>query len=356
MPAAPAPDRVRLVLIRHGERQREGGELASLTEGGRSQAEALGAWLQPGSLFRADAILSSESRHSREHAEIVSGLFRQPVPVLTATALTPHTAESEFSFAALRRETARTIDWPRAHVVLCVGHEPRLGQLALALTGTRPDPLQKGEMLSVEGDSWEALERGQARLGTRVQPTSPDADEGDLLPKIQSKMQTSALLAGFSSATFGVVLTQSDYWAHWPAGAAWPSGPEGAAVGAGLVLLAVATLLFVVSIYMYDRLALPRRYWDDEADGGDRDESGQRVCPQDRWRSFRRDRVRHGLLYAYMVWVWRFVFSVAVGMAMMGFLALVLHRGVWVVALIFVAAIVAVIAYYVRYRPELGID
>lgn len=30
------------------------------------------------------------------------------------------------------------------------------------------------------------------------------------------------------------------------------------------------------------------------------------------WRSFYRDRVRHGLVYAYMVWIWRFVFSTAV--------------------------------------------
>ena len=224
------------------------------------------------------------------------------------------------------------------------------------MTGTKPDELLMGEMLSVEGDSWDALEKGTGRLGTRIQPTSPDEGETDLLPKVQSKMQTSALLAGFSSATFGVVLTQSDYWASWPAGAAWPSGLQGVAVTAGLVLLALATLLFVVSIYMYDRLALPRRYWDDDADSGDRDESGQRVCPQDRWRSFRRDRVRHGLLFAYMVWVWRFVFSVAVGMALLGFLALVVHRGVWLVSLLFVAATAVVIAYYVRFRPELGVD
>jgi hypothetical protein len=36
------------------------------------------------------------------------------------------------------------------------------------------------------------------------------------------------------------------------------------------------------------------------------------------WRSFYRDRVRHGLVYAYMVWIWRFVFSTAVTLAMLG--------------------------------------
>jgi len=164
-------------------------------------------------------------------------------------------------------------------------------------------------------------------------------------------MQTSALLAGFTSTVFGVVLTQSDYWTPWVTGWSWPPGAEGwkaVAVVAGLVCLALATLLFVVSIYMYDRLAMPRRYWDAVAE--------EKSPRQDMWRSFRRDRVQHGLVYAYMVWVWRFVFSVAVAMAMLGFFALVLHRGVWIVAGLFLAAVVASIFYYLRFRPELGVD
>jgi hypothetical protein len=148
-----------------------------------------------------------------------------------------------------------------------------------------------------------------------------------------------------------VVLTQSDYWTVWARGTAWPSGTQGwraAAITAGLVCLALATLLFVAAIYMYDRLAMPRRYWEPPA--------GEKPPPQERWRSFQRDHSRCGLLYAYMIWVWRFVFSVAVGMALLGFLALVLHRGVWPVAALYVAAIAATIAYYVRFRPELGVD
>jgi hypothetical protein len=164
-------------------------------------------------------------------------------------------------------------------------------------------------------------------------------------------MQTSALLAGFTSTVFGVVLTQSDYWTVWTTGTAWPSGAQGwraAAIAAGLVCLGVATLLFVVSIYMYDRLAMPRRYWAAP--------HGETPVRHERWRSFQRDRERCGLLYAYMIWVWRFVFSVAVVAAMLGFLALVLHRGVWPVTALFVVAIAASVAYYILFRPELGID
>ena len=121
---------VRLLLVRHGEREREGGELAPLTAGGRWQAETLGAWLGIGPPFKPEAILCSQSRHAREHADIVAGLLSQSAPVIPATALTPRTPETEFNLAAMRREAARTIDWGRIQTVACIGHEPRLNQLA----------------------------------------------------------------------------------------------------------------------------------------------------------------------------------------------------------------------------------
>ena len=342
---------VQLILVRHGDREREGGELAPLTAGGRWQAESIGSWLEAVSMLTPEAILCSHSRHAHEHATIVSGLLAKGVPVVPVTGLTPHTAEAEFSFAAMRREAGTIIDWERVERVTCIGHEPRLHQLANALTGETLETLLSGEVLCVEGDSWEALESGRGRLGLRTQPGRLPEDEADLLPKIQSKMQTSALLAGFSSTVFGVVLTQSDYWMAWTGFSSWPSGTQAwkaAAVTMGLVFLALATLLFVVAIYMYDRLAMPRRYWDaPDADKPPR---------QDRWRSFRRDRVRHGPLYAYMVWVWRFVFSTAVAAAMLGFLSLVLYRGVWLVAILYLMAIAVAVIYYFLFRPELGVD
>lgn len=346
------PRLVRLVLVRHGERERDGAELAPLTAGGRWQAEQLGAWLDGITTLKPEAILCSRSRHAHEHAKIASSLLARGVPVVPVVGLTPHTAESEFNLAAIRREAATTIDWRRLLNVTCVGHETRLQQLAHALTGETPDVLLPGELLCVEGDSWEALEAGRGRLGLRIQPAGVTGDETELIPKIRSKMQTSALLAGFTSTVFGIVLTQSDYWTPWESQAAnWNSAAQAwqaGAVAAGLVCLALATLLFVVSIYMYDRLAMPRRYWDAT--------DSEKPLRQDLWRSFRRDRVRHGLLYAYMVWVWRFVFSTAVGMALLGFTALVLHRGAWPVAVIYVTAIGISMLYYVLFRPELGVD
>ena len=118
-------------------------------------------------------------------------------------------------------------------------------------------------------------------------------------------------------------------------GPAW----QAAAVAGALVCLALATLLFVVSIYMYDRLALPRRYW----------VGGDKLPRQDLWRSLRDPPVPPALPTRLLA----FVFSAAVGMAMLGFLAPVLTE-VWPVA-----------AYLslrgrghllLAFRPELGLD
>jgi phosphohistidine phosphatase SixA len=342
---------VRLVLVRHGDRERDGGELAPLTPGGRWQAEGVAAWLDSIELLRPQLILCSRSRHAHEHAEIVCGLLVKKVPVVPVTALTPHTPESEFTVQGMLRDGAAAMALTGVTTITCIGHEPRLQQLTEQVTGTQPEVLQFGESVAIEGDSWQALERGKGQVMFRHLPAGSPGDDTDLHDKIQSKMQTSALLAGFTSTVFGVVLTQSDYWTIWGGRGSWPTGADAwkaAAVAACLFFLALATLLFVVSIYMYDRLAMPRRYWDAPAD--------DRPPAQDLWRSFRRNRVRHGLLYAYMVWVWRSVFSVAVAMAMFGFLALVLYRGVWSIAVLYVLATSAVVTYYLRFRPELGVD
>lgn len=341
---------VRMLLVRHAERERQGGELAPLTAVGQLQAGSLGSWLVTSTVFRPSAILCSHSRHAQEHAAIVAGALATSAPVVLVTALTPHTPEPDFSVRSMRLEAGLVVNWERADNIMCIGHEPRLNQLAREMTGETTQALQFGEVLCIEADSWEGLEMGRGRLGLRVPPAGILKDETDLQPKIQSKMQTSALLAGFTSTVFGVVLTESDYWNFSTVGMSWRSvwqDWESATVVVGLVCLGFSTLLFVASIYMYDRLAMPPRYWA-PTEGTS--------CRQDWWPSFRRDREVHGLLYAYMIWTWRFVFSVAVVMAMLGFIALVLHRGVWPVTVLHLVAILAAFSYYMAFKPKLGVD
>jgi phosphohistidine phosphatase SixA len=342
---------VRLLLIRHGEHEQIGKELAALTPFGRQQAEALGIALE--SWGKPEAILCSHSTHAREHAHILAGLLARSVPVIPVTALTPNTAEDKFNVEGMFNEAGARLNFDRLHSIACVGHESRLSQLAQKMTGQQPAHLlDHGQFQRVEGESWKALIEGRGQLSARV-PTGliSYGDNTELLSKIGSKMQVSALLAGFTSTAFGVILTESDYWASWSTGRSWPSGADGwraVAMAASLVCLALATLLFVVSIYMYDRLSMPRRYWESD--------DVAKVPRQDLWRSFRRDRVKHGPVYAYMVWAWRFVFSPAVFMAMLGFFALVMNRGVWPIAGLFLLVTGVSIVYYLFFRPRLGVD
>jgi hypothetical protein len=54
-----------------------------------------------------------------------------------------------------------------------------------------------------------------------------------------------------------------------------------------------------------------------------------------------------------MVWIWGLVFDTAVTLAMFGFCALVLHRGVWIIACLVIVGVIAPILYYLWFRPEL---
>jgi phosphohistidine phosphatase SixA len=344
-------------LVRHAERVDHGAE--ALTAAGRLDAAGLAEWLNLVPQYTPEAILFSRVSHAREHAGITWGQLTRHVPLIPVTALTPDTDKSEFSFSAMRRETASSVDWGRLHTVLCIGHEERLKNLTKQMTGQTKERLQNAELQVVEADSWEALEEGRGRaLNQRHRPPAqPLAGEPDLLPKIRSKVETSTFLAGFTFAVLVVLLTEPEYWTKLAPGRGWPSGVEGwqaSAVAAALFFLTLAALLFVVSVYMYDRLSMPQRYWDDRDDRDDRGERGE--PPQTSWPGFSKDRARHGQLFAYMVWIWRFVFSAGVLAVMLGFFILVLHRGKWPIAALCLAAIIGAIVYYRAFRPELGVD
>jgi len=114
---------------------------------------------------------------------------------------------------------------------------------------------------------------------------------------------------------------------------------------AAIILLTWATALFVTAIYMFDRLTLPSQFWKRD---------GQRA-----WRpgsSFHKDFNDHGEVYAHMVWTWKYVFTVAVFLAVLGFVFLVLHRGKPELTGAVVSGLIAAGIYYWRTRPNLGVD
>lgn len=75
-------------------------------------------------------ILSSRYRHALETAELLRG--KRTRAVIPVTALTPHSAEKDFSMATIVGEAwAAEVDlFDHCDVLMLVGHESRLSQLA----------------------------------------------------------------------------------------------------------------------------------------------------------------------------------------------------------------------------------
>lgn len=164
-----------------------------------------------------------------------------------------------------------------------------------------------------------------------------DAKAKGLEEKIKGKIVVSTFLAGFSSSALIIVLTEKDYWSETDS-LNWY-------VVAAMALLTCATGMFTAAVYMFDRLLMPRHFW----------EPRQRKAWRPFGSSFHKDANRHGEVYAHMIWVWQWVFNIAVVLAFAGFMSLVFHRA-WILGVVVIIAAAAVWAFYRIVRPDLGID
>lgn len=232
-------------------------------------------------------------------------------------------------------------------VVLVVSHEPRLSQLLSRMTKHRPPPLTHAGAVCVEADSQGALLAGAGEVkwrwpeeGTRSQ---------DLAAKLTSKMQVSGILAGLTVAAVAVILADRS-----------PSVWQIAAAS----LLTGSAALFVASLYAYDRLTMPDIFWGAAESGGGKKWIGG--------KDFVDDRNANGILHAEMVWQWKWVFSPALILGALGYLAMIANmhapnshtgcgslpnivcdRPALLIATLFV---ILLTAFYQLSKPRLGVD
>jgi phosphohistidine phosphatase SixA len=166
MPTSNGQKVVWLLLVRSAESEPNDWERTPLSSLGRWQAERLFLSVE---LYIGEpkAILCSRCADAREHANIVSGLFPHRVRVVPLRALTLHRSNVERTdFAGIMREAGARINWERHDVVMLIGHEPMLGELAQAMTGEKMDELRPSELQCVEGTSWRMLAEGHGRLNS----------------------------------------------------------------------------------------------------------------------------------------------------------------------------------------------
>jgi hypothetical protein len=264
----------------------------------------------------------------------------------------------------LEQVSARGGELHASRCVLVVGHEGRLSDLLVELTGSRTRPVPHGAAVAVRGDSLPDLVSGRGRLQYRF-PTV-DHQEDVLRAKVTSKMTVATFLAGFVFTALSAVLLLTDR--PW-------SGHRVVAITA----LTAALVLFVSAVYIYDQLATPTGFWtdaedpkpwwrslyerrerrleqrwDDLARAAEGDEE-QRARRADDNPAFHRT-AADGPTYWLMVRTSRWVFTPAVVLALLGFIALLIgteDSRIWIGG---VVALLVGGTYAAFHRPDLGAD
>jgi phosphohistidine phosphatase SixA len=351
-----------IVLVRHGTRDaREGG--GRLSDHGRHQvitlARALGLrGTQP------DLVLTSSYEHAQKAATLLSKWLAPPgiIPV-TLDALTPGAGPGGID-EVVRQAGAVGVALQSSACVLVVGHEGRLSDLVIELTGSRSRPIRHGGAVCLRGTTLPDLAAGRGEI--HHQHPTVDHQEEPLRAKINSKMTVATFLAGFVFTALSAVLLLDQ--SEWP----WHRVIAATTLTASLAL-------FVASVYIYDQLSTPSGFWTDadrprafwrwlyerrearlearwaslkEHAKGDEEDRGRQADEDPEIYRMRHD----GPAYWLMVHTSRFVFTPAVVLALTGFVALLIGTGDWRIWAGGLAGLLLAGAHASRHRPDLGAD
>jgi phosphohistidine phosphatase SixA len=339
---------MQIIFVRHGTRERTPGVLdrdQPLSSEGTEQVDGLRRFL--GSIgIQPTRCLSSAYSHARQTAERLLG---GPMPDRQAlgqalNVLTPK--DSSDGIEAFVQE-AHAEEFLSNDIILVVGHEPRLSRLLAKMTSRREPPLTRAGAVCVSLPSYEAILIGKGKVEWSWPVETTRA--ADLEAKLSSKMEVSGILAGLTVTAVAVLLGNRS-----------PTSWQLAATS----LLTVSAALFVASLYAYDRLMMPEEFWTAAEPG-----SGSKLVGH---KQFRIDRNSNGILYAEMVWTWKYIFTPALFFATLGYLATladvqgglpptlcsrmpgaICDRAVFLIAAI---VILFVAAFYRTTRARLGVD
>jgi phosphohistidine phosphatase SixA len=372
--------KVNVILIRHGEREKKKDILdkhAPLTPEGEQSTGKIAEFLSELKL-ESIFILTSRWKHAQQTADLLANRLGIPLPMIVkVNALTPE-KKYECSIEAVIKEAQ--IDSLIEHaknrtyncVIIFVGHEPRLTQLATMMTSMRFPPLDRLECLCIDADNLLQLRLGRGKLqwrcksrGTKWPPRAvADTSKEELGPKLVSKMTVAALLAGFNFTALLELVKEPDklhlekirweslHFRNLPSWDAlwWLTRiHEGQtfhllSIGA-IVSLTMSIGLFVIAIYIYDKLSMPEKLLDSKS-----------IVPVLAFSKKINNRVeRFGFVYAVMISTWQFVFTPAVLFAILGFLCIVARAWFPLSGAVFIV-VVLIGVYYRLSKPRGPVD
>jgi hypothetical protein len=236
-------------------------------------------------------------------------------------------------------------DAPNA--VLVVGHQPQLSWIGGKFLRDGP-PLAHSEVLCIS-----VRDR---RLLWSIAPTD-DATLAALRDKIKSKMEVAKYLGSFILAILALFLDPAKM-AKLPGGESAGVRPltlqdidwayTSALLAAGL--LVSASVLYLATLYAYDRLLMPSRFWRQQPDAWDR---------KRRWPVQMPPSSTTYILYQNMTHIWNSMFLPATGLVVVAAICLT-YAALRPDGLIFVVAVTlcaVVLGWYCwQQRPRLGAD
>lgn len=183
--------------------------------------------------------------------------------------------------------------------VLFVGHQPAIGWLAGALLKSAV-PIVQSEILCID------LATKPPTLQWSISPAGDAVQE--LQDKIKSKMTLANLLSGFITAGLGVLLTMLADEKKMGA-----LGPQVPVVFTAAACLLVAVALYLRTMFSYDTLLMPVRFWAESSSG---------TSNRPPWIVARPPSGAHWILYQNMIRIWQWQFIPATFLTLTGLIML----------------------------------
>ncbi len=385
---------VQAILIRHAEKESAACN-APLARSGVEKTAQLGAFLVTLGL-KPNLVLSSRLTHAEQTADGLVQAFPPPRPnVQKVAALTPKDqtesprasrrwwprrwgrrsckltrrrrsrreialkdqTEIAFSIESMIEEARRAgHKLSDETTIIFVGHEPELTQLATMMTTTRFAPLERLEALCIQSDTLNDLRLGRGRLRWRWLFPGPVAatSQDELGPKLTNKMTVAALLAGFNFTALLELVKEPEKlqiaalpaWSEILSAAIPDKSIFPLLTFAAIIFLTSSLVLFVIAIYIYDRLSMPPTFL----------ESLPIVQLLAKNSKSMQDRIkRFGFVYAAMIHAWQWVFTPAVTCTVLGFLS-ILARASFTYAESVLCVLVVGLLYYQVGAPHYSVD
>jgi phosphohistidine phosphatase SixA len=259
-------------IMRHGQAFRPGMDPAirapgsSLTIRGLNDALAVGhrfaETLGENAITATDVtIVCARSREAKATAaalasELGESVAATPLKALNPGDWPPHSDEDEGARWKTIDDEVKEKVGTATRAVVFVGHDPQVSWLLHHLIkrsgrgqrGAAPLPLARGELAMLAGPDDERLS-----LRWVLSPSDEDVIK-ELQSKIKSKMDTAKLLGAFLTAVLLFAARELAGVADRPVWYPWVAG-------LGLVLLAIATAAYFVTMFKYDELLMPVRFW-----------------------------------------------------------------------------------------------